>query len=50
MSLFYGLIWHIIAMAGKGPIGVNALKNESAIMSISKNFNNPELNMMEKTV
>lgn len=29
-------------MVNKGPLGINALKNESAIMSISKNYNNYE--------
>jgi hypothetical protein len=43
MTLFYGLIWHVLSMMNKGSVGIGALKNESAIMSISKNYNNPEV-------
>lgn len=42
MNLFYGLVWHIIcANFNKASLsmGPNALKNESAIMNISKNYN-----------
>lgn len=47
MNLFYGLVWHIIcANFNKASLsmGPNALKNESAIMNISKNYNQFEIN------
>lgn len=42
MNLFYGLVWHIIcANLNKISLsmGSNALKNESAILNMSKNYN-----------
>lgn len=40
MSLFYGIIWYIIsATTNKGDVCLKDLKNESAILSISKNYN-----------